>query len=76
VPTHAARAPHCGRSGRLESFASLNGANFYRLPPNPGTIELNRRAASVPAAVAVEDDEVVIFRGEENLPWSLGEVRP
>jgi dihydroorotase len=61
---------------RLESFASLNGASFYRLPKNQGTIEIRRRVASVPAAIAVEDDKVVIFRGEENLPWSLGEVRP
>jgi len=25
----------------------------------------------MPAAVTVEDGEVVIFRGEESLPWSL-----
>jgi dihydroorotase len=30
----------------------------------------------MPAAVAVEDDQVMIFRGDEALPWSLGEVRP
>ncbi|MGO8914085.1 MAG: dihydroorotase [Bradyrhizobium sp.] len=62
--------------GRLGSFASLNGAKFYGLPPNQGTIEIKRRAASMPPAVAVEDGEVVIFRGGENLPWSLGEVGP
>jgi len=61
---------------RLEAFASLNGAKFYGLKPNQGTIELKRRAGSMPAAVAVEDGEVVIFRGDESLPWSLGEVRP
>lgn len=61
---------------RLESFASLNGAKFYGLPPNRGTIELKRRTASMPSAVAVEEGEVVIFRGGENLPWSLGEVKP
>jgi dihydroorotase len=61
---------------RLELFASLNGANFYGLPPNRGTIELKRQVAPMPTAVAVEDGEVVIFRGGENLPWSLGEVRP
>jgi dihydroorotase len=61
---------------RLEAFASLNGANFYGLPVNSGTIEIKRRAASMPAAVAVEEGEIVIFRGDEILPWSLGEVRP
>ena len=46
------------------------------LKPNAGTIELHRRPGTVLAAVAVEDDEVVVFRGDESLPWSLGEVRP
>ena len=61
---------------RFEAFASLNGTKFYGLPANQGTIELKRRAGSVPSAVAVEEGEVVIFRGDESLPWSLGEVRP
>ncbi len=65
-----------GALDRLEAFASLNGARFYRLPPNAGTIDLHRRAAALPAAVAVEEDEVVIFRGDESLPWSIGEIRP
>jgi dihydroorotase len=59
---------------RFESFASHNGAKFYGLPPNQGTIELKRRAGSMPAAVAVEGGEVVVFRGDESLPWSLGGV--
>lgn len=61
---------------RLEAFASLNGARFHGLTPNSGTIELLRRPGALPAAVMVEDDEVVVFRGNESLPWSLGEVRP
>jgi dihydroorotase len=65
-----------GALDRLEAFASLNGARFYGLAPNAGTIDLHRRAGAVPAAVAVEDDEVVIFRGDETLPWSIGEIRP
>jgi dihydroorotase len=65
-----------GALDRLEAFASLNGARFYELAPNSGTIELHRRGAAMPAAVAVEDDEVVIFRGDETLPWSIGEIRP
>src|SRR5580693_988212 len=65
-----------GALDRLEGFASLNGARFYGLAPNSGTIELHRRPAAVLAAVAVGDDEVVVFRGAESLPWSLGEVRP
>jgi dihydroorotase len=64
-----------GALDRLEAFASLNGANFYGLPPNNGTIEIRRSAGSMPAAIAVEDGEIVIFRGGEAMPWSIGEVR-
>lgn len=59
----------------LEAFTSLNGARFHGLKPNEGTIELLRKPSAMPAAVAVDDDEIVVFRGNEMLPWSLGEVR-
>jgi dihydroorotase len=65
-----------GALDRLEAFASLNGARFYGLTPNTGTIDLHRRGVAMPAAVAVENDEVVIFRGDETLPWSIGEIKP
>ncbi len=65
-----------GSLDRLEAFASLNGAKFHGLPINHGTIEIVRHGAAMPAAVAVEDDEIIVFRGAEILPWSLGEVRP
>jgi dihydroorotase len=65
-----------GALDRLEAFASLNGARFYGRPVNAGTIELKRTPAPVLAAVAVDGDEVVVFRGGESTPWSLGEVRP
>jgi dihydroorotase len=64
-----------GALDRLEAFASFNGANFYGLPVNNGTIELKRRAASMPSAVSVADGDIVIFRGAEEMPWSVGEVR-
>jgi dihydroorotase len=61
---------------RFEAFASLNGARFYGLKPNTGTITLKRQPSSTPATVAVDGDEVVVFRGGENLAWSIGEVQP
>src|SRR5271168_1718661 len=61
---------------RFESFASLNGARFYGLKPNRGTIVLKRQPGRAIAAVAVDNDEVVVFRGGESLSWSIGEVRP
>ena len=65
-----------GALDRFEAFASVGGAKFYGLELNRGTITLERREAPVMAAVAVEDTEVVVFRGGEKLPWSVGEVKP
>jgi dihydroorotase len=61
---------------RFESFASLNGPRFYGLKPNTGTIVLKRQPSHPIASVAVEQDEVLAFRGGETLAWSVAEVRP
>ena len=63
-----------GALDRLEAFASENGARFYGLALNSGTIALERRESPVMAAVAVEDTEVVVFQGGQTLPWSIGQV--
>jgi dihydroorotase len=63
-----------GALNRFEAFASENGARFYGLDLNGGTITLERREAPVLAAVAVEDSEVVVFQGGQTLPWSVGAV--
>lgn len=56
---------------RFETFASLNGARFYGMEPNSGTVTLERRESRVMAAVGVDDSEVVVFRGDVTLPWSI-----
>jgi dihydroorotase len=65
-----------GALDRFEAFASVNGARFYGLAPNRGTIVLERRESSAMAAVAVDETEVVVFQGGEKLPWSIGQVTP
>ncbi len=65
-----------GALDRFEAFASHNGADFYGLPRNAGTLTLVRRPARVPDAVPMADDEVVVFRGGEALPWSIEAVAP
>lgn len=65
-----------GALDRFEAFASLNGARFHGLAPNAGTVTLRRRPEAAPESVAVGSDEVVVFRGGEALPWSLGAVKP
>jgi dihydroorotase len=65
-----------GALERFEAFASLNGPRFYGVEPNRGTIVLKREPSRAAAAVAVDDEEVVVFRGGEDLAWSIAEVRP
>jgi dihydroorotase len=65
-----------GALDRFEAFASMNGARFYGLPPNGGTISLTKRASQVAPSFAVNGDEVVVFRGGEPLAWTLGEMQP
>ena len=60
----------------LKSFASLNGARFYGVKPNSGTIVLKRQPGHAIPSITVDGDEVVVFRGGENLAWSIAEVRP
>jgi len=61
---------------RFEAFASLNGARFYGVPVNRGTVTLERRPSRVMAALEVGETEVIVFQGGETLPWSLGRVIP
>ena len=49
---------------------------FYGLKTNPGPLVLRRQPARAIASVAVDGDEVLSFRGSEDLAWSICEVRP
>jgi dihydroorotase len=60
----------------FEAFASENGARFYGLPLNRGTITLIKRTSHAEPSLAVDGDDVVIFRGDEPLAWSIGEIKP
>jgi dihydroorotase len=55
----------------LEAFASLNGPNFYRLPPNEAWITLRRESWVVPERIGNSDNAVVPFRAGETLRWRL-----
>ncbi len=61
-----------GALDRLEAFASFNGPDFYRLPRNSGTVTLEKRAWTVPEALAyAAEDELVPLRAGETLSWKL-----
>jgi dihydroorotase len=56
-----------GALDRFEAFASENGARFYGLPLNDGTITLERSECEVPDEIG----GVVPFHAGETLRWKL-----
>ena len=60
-----------GRLDRLEAFASENGARFYGLPLNEGTVELVRAAWTPPATYPAGEDVLVPMRAGQEIPWRL-----
>jgi dihydroorotase len=61
-----------GALDRLEGFASLHGAAFYRLPPNAGTLTLMRgEPARRPARIAAGEETVTVFDPMMPLHWSV-----
>jgi dihydroorotase len=54
---------------RFEAFASENGARFYGLPLNEGTITLNKAVTTVPPIVGPSELPLVPFHSGEMLSW-------
>lgn len=56
----------------LEAFASINGANFYGLPVNDGTLSLNRKPTNIEAEIPIHGgDSLHPFRADSSVSWSL-----
>ncbi len=62
-----------GALDRLEAFAAFNGADFYGLPRNTGTIRLERRPSAVPADFPLGEDTVVPLRAGETVAWTIAD---
>jgi len=60
-----------GALDKFEAFASLHGADFYRLPRNTEKITLRRESWQVQSSLALGDDELVPLRAGERLAWRL-----
>ncbi|HET6535063.1 MAG TPA: dihydroorotase [Sphingomicrobium sp.] len=60
-----------GALDSLEAFASENGPRFYGLPPNDGTITLERADVRVPERIEAGDIELIPFHAGETLRWKL-----
>ena len=60
-----------GALDKLEAFASFNGADFYGLPRNTGTIRLKRTSWTPPESFAFGEAELKPLRSGEALPWRM-----
>jgi dihydroorotase len=60
-----------GALASLEAFACDNGADFYALPRNQGTITLVPEPWEVPASYAFGTEELVPLRAGERIAWRL-----
>jgi len=73
IETYAKVFEEEGALDKLEAFASLNGPKHYRLPPNDGTITLEKTAWTAPAEVKVDgpDEKALVYRGGESIEWKV-----
>jgi dihydroorotase len=71
IELYAAAFEEAGALDKLEGFASVFGAQFYGLPPNRGTITLERAEWRIPERLAFGADELVPLRAGETLAWKL-----
>jgi dihydroorotase len=71
VPLYAEAFEDAGALDRLEGFASIHGAAFYRLPPNADTIELVREAWTVPPQLPFGDATIVPLCAGQELRWRV-----
>ncbi len=60
-----------GKLDMLEGFASLYGADFYRLPRNQGKITLCKKEWRVPDALDFGEHRLVPLRAGETMKWRM-----
>jgi dihydroorotase len=60
-----------GALDQLEAFASFNGADFYGLPRNTGTITLKKESWTPPESFTFGAAELKPLRSGESLPWRI-----
>ncbi len=62
-----------GALDNLEAFASLNGPEHYRLPPNEDLITLEKSPWTAPVEVKVPgaDERALVYRGGEIIEWRV-----
>lgn len=75
VELYAEAFEEAGSLSKLEAFLSENGARFYGLEPNEGSITLRKGTQTVPAKITVPgSDPIVPLRGGETISWSVDSI--
>jgi len=73
LPLYAEVFEDAGALDRLEAFASRNGAAFYGLPQNAGSVTLVRESWIVPADYPFGTERLVPLRAGETLRWRVAD---
>jgi dihydroorotase len=63
-----------GALDRFEAFASENGARFYGLPLNEGSVTLERVETQVPESLPAAGSRLVPFHAGQSLRWRFSEA--
>ena len=71
VELYAEAFDAAGALDKLEAFASFNGADFYGLARNTGSVTLRRESWTPPVSVPFGQAELKPLRGGEPLAWKL-----
>jgi len=71
IESYADTFDELGCLEKLEAFASLHGPAFYGLPPNEGTITLERAPLAVPERIDPGGFDLTPFHAGQTLRWRL-----
>lgn len=71
IELYAEAFEEAGDFSHFESFMSVNGARFYGLPQNQGSVTLARNAWRVPESLPYPGSDLIPFRAGQTLQWEL-----
>ena len=72
IELYAEAFEQIGALGKLEAFASKNGARFYGLPENTDTITLVKQAQAVPNSFPIGNGgQLVPMRAGSSVAWTM-----
>ena len=71
LPLYATAFESVNALDKLEAFASHNGADFYGVPRNIGTVTLEKKSWTVPTEYKFGDSVVVPFYAGEDIEWQM-----